>query len=451
MLIFTREAIFLRVTKFSCIERKSKSQLPTILSRSLQRVVLGSLAGLLAGLSGIVFILLPNWLNELREVHPLLIWGLPLGGLLSGLLYSWIGKEASRGNVLVMEAIHDLNKKIPIRMAPLILVGTCLTHLFGGSAGREGAAVQMSASLSGQLGRWFCLTELENRSLLVAAVGAGFGSAVGAPWAGFVFGLELLRLERFCLKALLECGIASWVGVSVTRLLNAPHPHFPPIKMPPFHLQTLLSVVLAGLCFGVFSRIFVWVTHRVQIHLKSVPIFPPFIPAAAGLVLAVLYSLEGSFRYAGLGLSTIQSAFHSQVSFLAPIYKLGFTALTVGAGFKGGEYVPLVFMGSTLGSALSSWLLLPSSFLASLGYVALFGGAAQTPIACTVLAMELFGGSMGPYTLVVCGMSFWIGERQGIYHQSERFRSRGDNSRKTASAMWPLSWRKWSSFFSLNK
>ncbi len=382
----------------------------------LRWVFLSTMVGLFAGFSASVFLFVLDRITALREAYPQLIWGLPLGGLLSGYLYWRLGKNAAGGSTLIIEAVHDPEKVVPFRMAPLILVGTVLTHLFGGSAGREGAAVQMSASLSAQLSRWFHIRPEEKKILLMAGTGAGFGATVGAPWAGFIFGLEVIRLrggERFV--AVLECWVASFFAYSMTRFIHAPHLHLPKIALPEFQLPTLLGVVVAGLCFGLVARAFVLCTHFIQNRLKLFPLFPPLGVAGMGMLLPVLYLWEGSLRYAGLGSSVIQQAFESKLSIVDPFYKLVFTALTVGGGFKGGEFVPLVFMGATLGNVLGQWLALPTSFVAALGYVAVFGGAAKTPLACTCLAIELFGGSIGLYALIACGVSFWVAGDHGIY------------------------------------
>ncbi len=418
----------LRATVFSSIDGM-KNQV----GHFFQRIFLGVLVGGFAGGSAATFLFLLNWVTDYRESHPLLIWAMPLGGLMTGFMYWHFGKAASGGNVLVIDAIHEPKKGVPLRMAPLILVSTVLTHLFGGSAGREGAAVQMSASLSVQLAGAFHLADKDRRILLMAGTGAGFGATVGAPWAGFIFGLEVLRFKGDRLFAALECWVASFVGYGFTRWIGAPHPDLTAVRIPDLNFYFLVGVLLVGISSGVVARGFIALTHAIQKSLARLSIFPPLVPAGMGMVLPILYFWEGSLKYAGLGLSTIESALHSQVSILDPIYKWVFTGLTVGSGFKGGEYVPLVFIGSTLGNALGQALALPQGFLAALGYVAVFGGAAQTPLACACLAMELFGSSIGPFALVACGLSFWLAGEQGIYHRSERLPPRRASSRKVVS------------------
>ncbi len=382
-------------------------------------VVLSSVVGLFAGVSAAAFLFLLDHVTALRENHPQWIWGLPVGGLLSGYLYWRFGKGVSGGNGLILDAIHDPQKVVPFRMAPLILCGTLLTHLFGGSAGREGAAVQMSASLSAQLARWFPMGLDEKRILLMAGMGAGFGATVGVPWAGSIFGLEVIRSSRFRILAFLECGIASFVGYGVTQVLQAPHPHLPAVAVPDFLPKTWLAVAFTGWICGWFGRLFVTGTHAIQNHLqrfvKDLALFPPLMTAGMGAVVAGLSFWEGSFRYAGLGLSTIRAALEGQTSVFDPLGKLVLTALTVGAGFKGGEYVPLVFMGATLGNSLGPVLGVSPQFLAAVGYVAVFAGASKTPLACSALAMGLFGFTLGPYALLACGLSAWVSGDLSIY------------------------------------
>ncbi len=386
----------------------------------LRWVFLSVMIGLFAGLSAACFLFLLDGVTDFRVSHPELIWGLPLGGLISGFIYWRYGKQASGGNALIIDAVHDPKKVVPLRMAPLILISTVLTHLFGGSAGREGAAVQMSASLSVQLSRWFDIRPEEKRILLMAGMGAGFGATVGAPWAGFVFGLEVIRLPQRRLFAALECWVASFVGYGVTRVIHVPHPHLPKLIIPQFLPWTVFGVILAGVAFGFLARVFVFLSHGLQTRLRAFPIFPPLIPAVLGAVLAALYFLTDSLKYGGLGLSVIEQALSSRTPVFDPFYKLGFTVLTVGGGFKGGEYVPLVFMGSTLGNALGQWLALSPPFFAALGYVAVFGGASKTPFACACLGMELFGFWLGPYALLACWISYKIAGDHGIYHSPRR-------------------------------
>lgn len=173
--------------------------------------------------------------------------------------------------------------------------------------------------------------------------------------------------------------------------------------------------MVAGILFGLAARSFVWITHLVESVQRRFISYPPLKPFVGGLVLVLLYSWEGSYRFAGLGIETIKLAFGHSMSFLEPLLKGIFTAITVGTGFKGGEFVPLVFVGSTLGSALAAFLPAATAFLAALGFASVFAGASNTPFACAVMAAELFGVGIGPYALLACGLSFLVSGQRGIY------------------------------------
>ncbi len=376
---------------------------------------LSVLVGILAGTSAAVFLILLDWATKAREAHPAIIWILPLAGFAIGWVYHHYGRDVAPGSNLILDEIHDPQKVVPVRMAPLILGGTILTHLFGGSAGREGTAVQMGASLADQLTHLFRIAPEERKILLVAGAGAGFGAAIGAPWAGVIFGMEVMNVGRLRLFAWFECLIASFVGFYTAVLLNAPHSVFSRFELPYFDWKTIVYVALAGVAFGFTARLFTALTHFVERAQAAIIQYSPLKPLLGGLLLIGLYHLEGSYRYVGLGISYIQEALREPATFWEPVFKTGFTALTIGSGFKGGEFVPLVFIGATLGSALG--LILPVSFqlLAAVGFAAVFAGASNTPIACSLMAMEIFGPQIAPYAVVACFASYYCSGHHGIY------------------------------------
>lgn len=380
-----------------------------------RRIAFSLLSGLLSGLAATVFLVLLDQATRFREAHPALIWLLPLAGFFIGWIYHVYGRDVAGGNNLILDEIHSPQKITPLRMAPLILLGTLLTHLFGGSAGREGTAVQMGASLSDQLGRFFRLNPAERKLLLTAGCGAGFGAAIGAPWAGALFGMEVLHVGRFRLFAVAECVLASFTAYAVTLLLKAPHSQYPLFEIPAFDFQLALWLVPAGILFGLSARIFTGITHLWESWQRRWISYPPVKPFAGGLLLVLLFYWEGTYRFTGLGIPFIQQALQQPAGFELPLWKGVFTALTVGSGFKGGEFIPLVFIGATLGSALALWIPVSFQLLAATGFAAVFGAAANAPLACTLMAMEIFGWHIGPYALVACGISYLVSGRPGIY------------------------------------
>ncbi len=388
-----------------------------------RRVVLSCLSGLLAGMGSSIFLISLDWATRTRDQNPSLIWFLPIAGLLIGVLYHrWAG-ESGRGHNLIIDEIHDPKKIIPARMAPLVLFGTLLTHLFGGSAGREGTAVQMGASLSDQLGRLFAISASERKLLLQAGAGAGFGAAIGTPWAGVIFGMEVISIGRIRLTAILECTIASLTAYQTAILLHAPHSHFQMYTGVHWDFSAILWSLVAGIIFGLAARFFVMLTHSIENAFSTFVKRPPLYPFIGGIILVLLFYIEHSYRFVGLGIPVIQESLSSAASFFDPVLKTAFTALTVGSGFKGGEFVPLVFIGTTLGSALS--MILPASIeiLSRVGFAAVFAGASNTPIACSIMAIEIFGAGITPYAVVACFASYFFSGHTGIY-KSQRGRSK---------------------------
>lgn len=391
----------------------------------IKRLGLSLICGVFAGFSAAIFLISLEWATVTRNKYPFVIWGLPLAGLLIGWVYSRFGREMQRGNNLILDEIHDPTKKIPILMAPFILAGTLLTHFFGGSAGREGTAVQMGASLADQVANFFKVRSEERKILLMAGAGAGFGAAIGAPWAGFIFGMEVIQIGRLRLFAWLECLIASFAAYYVAVYLGSPHSHYPRFSVPELSLKSLFFIALAGVIFGVAANLFVYLTHALEKIFSKGIRYLPLQTFSGGLLLVLFYFFEGSYKYVGLGIPAIQSALLEPATFEEPLFKGLFTALTLASGFKGGEFIPLVFIGTTLGSALA--LIFPISFqlLGAVGFAAVFGAAANTPIACAVMAIEIFGLPIAPYALLGCFVSYTFAGPRGIYKSQRIVSKRG--------------------------
>ncbi|WP_051026299.1 chloride channel protein [Bdellovibrio bacteriovorus] len=391
-----------------------------------KRLILSACVGVMAGAAAAVFLITLNAATLWRESHPWLIWLLPLGGAVIGFGYYRYGRESEKGTGLILEQIHDPSNILPLRMAPMVLLGTLLTHLFGGSAGREGTAVQMGATLADQLNRLVKTTADDRKALLIAGAGAGFSAAIGAPLAGALFGLEVIQVGRLRLFALAECLVASFVAFYVCRILGAPHSVFGPVGDVSYSALGFVAVFGAGLVFGLAANVFMCFTHFIELLQKKFVKHPVLKPVVGGVLLVGLYHLEGSFRFVGLGISEIQSYFASAASLADPVYKTIFTGLTVGSGFKGGEFIPLVFIGSGLGSALSVVLPLSVAMLSALGFAAVFGAAANTPLACAVMACEIFGWNIAPYAFLACVVAYFVSGHLGIYKNQKIVRSKRD-------------------------
>ncbi len=378
--------------------------------------LLGAAVGVLSGVASAAFLVGLDWATNTRNAAPWLLWLLPLAGVFIGWIYSQFGRDVEGGNNLLLERIHAAEGDVSWRMAPLIALSTIGTHLFGGSAGREGTAVQMGGSLADYLARWLKLSRQDRRMLLMGGISGGFGSVFGTPLAGTIFGLEVLSVGRIRYDALVPCFVASTVGDLVCRGLGVGHHVYVVDIVPRVTPGLLLWVLLAGLAFGMTSLAFAELTHAIQHAMKSLVKRPWLRPFFGGLAMIGLTYAVGSRDYLGLGLPLIEESFTpGGVVFWAFALKLLFTAVTLGTGFKGGEVTPLFCIGATLGFAFASLTGQPTAMFAALGFVAVFAGAANTPLACVLMGIELFGAGLAVPLTLACIVSYIASGHRGIY------------------------------------
>lgn len=420
-------------------------------------LLLAAVLALVTGSTVALFLWALDVVTALRFANPALLWFLPVAGVLVTIAYIRAGRGVERGNDLIIDAINAPGSAVPARLTPLVLIGTLVTHLCGGSAGREGTAVQMGGSLASAIDRFVVarlrgvwpLSAAERSVFLQAGIAAGFSAVFGTPIAGAIFALEVPRRGRLAHGALIPCLLASLMADQVTLAWGVQHTLYPTIgaRGAWLSLPLLLQVATAAVCFGLASRLFAVGTHALSDALTRAIPSPWLRPVLGGAIVIALTQVLGTRDYLGLGVTspdpdavTILSSFHDEgADRWSWLLKSVFTAVTIGSGFKGGEVTPLFFIGAALGNTLAVVLQAPVELFAALGFVAVFAGATNAPIACTIMGLELFGIHAAPYFAVASALAFLGSGRSGIY-SAQRGRGHVDpapSERPAAVSMYP--------------
>ncbi|MEN0054270.1 MAG: voltage-gated chloride channel family protein [Mucilaginibacter sp.] len=368
-----------------------------------------------------------------RFAHTYLLYLLPVAGVLIYFIYKLVGQSAEKGNNLIIDEIHNPGGGVPKRMAPIVLITTVITHLFGGSAGREGTAVQIGGSIAQMFGKWFKLNEADTSVVLTAGIAAGFGAVFGTPLTGAIFAMEVLTIGRIQYNALLPCLIAGVIGDVTVAAWGVHHTayHIDVFALAPhwyshylsFDFLLLFKVIIASATFGLASFLFAYMVHGIKSFCVKWVSIPWLIPVLGGLIIIGLTALIGKPDYLSLGVDaehagavTIPSAFHAGgADTWSWLWKTIYTTLTLATGFKGGEVTPLFYIGATLGNTLSTLMNAPVGLFAALGFIAVFAGATNTPLACTFMGIELFGGEYALFFAVACFTAYFFSGHSGIY------------------------------------
>ncbi|WP_177760600.1 chloride channel protein [Flavobacterium sp. I3-2] len=387
--------------------------------KNLKWVLLLSFLALVVELSVHFFLFSLNAVTEYRLQNQYLVYFLPIAGFLIGYVYYIFGKSSEGGNNLLIDAYYSSLKRIPLISTPLVYFGTIATHLFGGSAGREGAGLQIAGGYVDFLIRLFRFSEKERHILIKVAVGAGFSAVFGTPFTAVFFSFEFFNIGKPNFKGALSIIYVAFLVEFISNLLGLEHTFYDVKQIPTFEFKYLFYLIVAGVCFGLSARLFNFsLTHIHKYFAKFIPHLP-YRLFVGGIIIVMLTLILGTNTYLGIGINTILSAFDHAQGFEVFLFKIIFTSITLGSGFKGGEVTPLFFVGATLGSFLATFLPLPIGFLTALGFVSVFSGAANTPIACMILAVELFGFEIFPYAFITCVISYFISGYTSIFNKQK--------------------------------
>ena len=386
-----------------------------------QSLRLFSLVALVAALMGVAawaFLTCLDAVTGFREAHLICFALLPAVGVFTAWLYRRYGKDAARGNNLVIDCAVS-GRRIPPVMAPFTFVCSVATHLAGGSAGREGTAVQIGGTIADAVSHLFKLDEYDHQDLLMAGISAAFGGVFGTPLAGAFFGMEMCFVGKLQYRAGVYCLLASFVGDAVTTALGAPRESYAIGMVPQLGPSSLAFAMLAAVVFGVAARMFSGAIRVVK-RFYAVHITNYLVAALVGaFVVLGAYAVFGLYDYGGLSSWLVEAGFTGAATPVDALLKLAMTALTLGAGFQGGEVTPIFGIGASLGgwlgAALGYSLGVTPAFGAALGMVGVFGSALNVPMTTILLGVDLFGGLAAPYFVIVSFVSYLVAGHRGVY------------------------------------
>ena len=373
-----------------------------------------TLSGCLIGLVGAIFHILLTYVTNIRIANPYLLFMLPLGGLVIIFLYNLVGEGSNKGTNLVITAIQS-NEEVPAKVAPLIIISTLITHLFGGSAGREGAALQVGGSLGNLLGKILKFDDKDTRIMIMCGMSACFSALFGTPIAAAIFSMEVISVGIMYYAALVPCVISALIAQKISALLGNSSTTFSIGDICDFNLINGTKFTIMSIIFALVSILLCLCLHGVaKLYIKYLknPYIRVFI---AGLLVIAFRYILGTTNYLGAGSTIISQSFVTSAAWYVFLLKIIFTAITLGGGFKGGEIVPTLFVGATLGSFLSSLFGLPVGLCAGCGMVSVFCGVTNCPITSLILSIEMFGASSMKYCILCISLSYLLSGYYSLY------------------------------------
>lgn len=385
---------------------------------SLKWIIFAIIVGAIVGLCGTAFYFALSLVTVLRTQNTWLIFLLPLGGLGIVAMYRFLHNEKDTGTNLVISAIHS-DDELPLRMAPLIFVSTLITHLFGGSAGREGAALQMGGSIGNALGKLFRFDDKDKHVMIMCGMSAAFSALFGTPMAAAILPMEMVSVGVMYYIALVPCVISSLVAHGIAYSFGVSNEMFIIRSIPKFGIITSIEIsVLAILC-ALVSILFCVLLHKSEDLYKRFFTNPYIRVIAGGCIIIILTLLVGNQDYNGTGINIIEHCINGTVRPEAFLLKMIFTALTLGAGYKGGEIVPSFFTGAAFGCLFGNLLGFSPTLCTAVGMTAVFCGVTNCPITSLLISFELFGYDGMPYFLLATALSYMLSGYFGLYRSQK--------------------------------
>lgn len=390
----------------------------------LKWVLIAVLSGICIGAIGTVFHFGLEYATDIRQKNDFLILLLPLGGIAIAYTYKVCGMSNDKGTNSVLVAVRD-NDELNIKTMFLVFISTIVTHMFGGSSGREGAALQIGGCMSAQMGRIIKLDEKDERIITMCGMSAGFASLFGTPLTAAIFAMEVTSVGIMHYSAMVPCIIASIVGSSISLYFGITPTHFNIVSVlgmsiiPEMSVFNLLKISTIAILCAFLSILFCLALHKAHHYYRMFMLNKILRIAVGGTIVVILTYIVGTRDYNGAGMDVIESAFNGTVKPEAFILKLIFTALTLGAGFKGGEIVPVFFVGSTFGNTMSQLLHINPSFGTGIGLVSVFCGVTNCPITSIFMSIELFGAEGLIFFAIACAISYMLSGYDGLYSEQK--------------------------------
>lgn len=386
---------------------------------SVKWVIFAILSGTVVGSVGTLFYFGMSLVTLIRTKNPWLIYLLPIGGVIIVGCYRMLHDEKDTGTNLVLSAIHS-GDELPLRMAPLIFISTLITHLFGGSAGREGAALQLGGSIGNGIGRLFRFDEKDKHIMIMCGMSAAFSALFGTPMAAAIFSMEVVSVGIMHYSALVPCVIASLIAHGIATSFGVTAESFPLGKIPTFTVTSALKISILAILCALVSMLFCILLHQSE-HLYKKFFKNAYLRAfIGGCIVIVLTLLVGDQTYNGAGMPVIANCMKTAT--VAPeafLLKMIFTAATLGAGYKGGEIVPSFFTGAAFGCLFGNLLGFSPTLCTAIGMSAVFCGVTNCPITSLLISFELFGYEGMPYFLLAIAFSYMLSGYYGLYHSQK--------------------------------